>query len=1029
MDPVNGMRLVVFALLLGIGTLRLDAETDYVALGQHKVHPTRLLARYTRQGQAAARTATQLQNKGWSVRHRFTLVPGLVVLEPAAKQAPIPGPVALAKPTAGDILQRIANLKATGLFDYVEPDYAIHALATPSDAGFTDGTLWGLRNTGLAGADIDAVPAWDLTTGSTNIIVAVIDTGIRYTHDELISQMWRNPAEIPGNGLDDDANGYVDDVFGFNAITSSGDPHDDNGHGTHVAGTIGGAANDGHPLVGVAWNVRLMACKFLGADGSGATSDAITAINYAVAKGARILNNSWAGGSFSFALLDAIANAQAKGVLFVAAAGNDASDNDTLPSYPASYELDNVIAVAAVDRWNQLASFSNYGRRSVHLAAPGVDIYSCGSTSDSDYRPLSGTSMAAPHVSGVAALILAQHPDIPLAEVRQRLLLGSVSTSSLDSKTLTGGRLNAHHSLTVQADDSLEVSISPAPGSPVPAGSPLAVYVTVTDLFGVSNATVTAAVSSGTNLLFTNDGAAPDANANDSIYSALLETPTNFSTLSLTVLVTAPGKTSSTNSVVYTLQQPPPNDAFANRTIIPPSLTTVTGTNVKATREPGEPEHGGTQGGASVWWSWTAPSTGILTVSTIGSDFDTLLSAYTGTELASLSSLASNDEPPSGDVFSIVSFPVEAGITYHLAVDGYRGENGHIVLNLSLGGQIVNDAFANRTSLTGTGFTIVTSNFGATKEGGEPFHASQAGGASVWWSWTPPVTGPVIISTKGSSFDTLLAVYTGVSVTNLRLVDANDDIQGNVLQASEVEFTAYAGETYQIAVDGHGGQVGSVSLNIVAPPSNDDFANRLVLSGTFVESTGYSLGASVEADEPYHGGDIGGKSVWWSWTAPANGNASITTAGSNFDTLLGVYTGNAVNALALVAGNDDVDPGIIRHSEVTFAATAGTEYQIAVDGFNETPVPESGLINLNLTLNGTSKLGSEVRLPGGAFQFKLTGEPNKVYVLETSTNLVDWESLGTFTLNGKSLIYLDNAATNLTQRFYRSFAAPLTNLK
>jgi len=156
---------------------------------------------------------------------------------------------------------------------------------------------------------------------------------------------------------------------------------------------------------------------------------------------------------------------------------------------------------------------------------------------------------------------------------------------------------------------------------------------------------------------------------------------------------------------------------------------------------------------------------------------------------------------------------------------------------------------------------------------------------------------------------------------------------------------------------------------------------------------------------------------------------SVTTAGSNFDTLLGVYTGSAVNTLSRIASSDDVTPGIIRHSEVVIAASQGTTYYIAVDGFNDDPVAESGLINLSLTLNGASKLGSTERLPGGALLFKIVGEPNKVYVLEASSDLIIWESLGRFTLNGKSLIYLDHAATNLTRRFYRSYAAPLTSGK
>ena len=187
--------------------------------------------------------------------------------------------------------------------------------------------------------------------------------------------MWRNPAEIAGNGVDDDNNGYVDDVFGINAISGSGNPFDDNDHGTHVAGTIGATANGGGPHVGVAWNVRLMALKFLPAAGGGLLSDAIECINYAISKGANIMNNSWGGGGFSTALSNAIERARVANILFVAAAGNEGSNNDVSPAYPASYTHANIVSVAAIDRRNQRASFSNFGRSSVDLAAPGVEIF------------------------------------------------------------------------------------------------------------------------------------------------------------------------------------------------------------------------------------------------------------------------------------------------------------------------------------------------------------------------------------------------------------------------------------------------------------------------------------------------------------------------------------------------------------------------------------------------------------------------------------------------------------------------------
>jgi len=293
-------------------------------------------------------------------------MPGLTVFEDAA--APAGHRLTVAATDVDGyrqaLIERIAAMRASGLFEYVEPDYLLSTRLTPTDPAFIDGTLWGLRNLGQAGgragADIDAVRAWDITTGSSSVIVAVIDTGVRYTHQDLASQMWINPGEIPGDGIDDDNNGYVDDVYGINAINDDGDPMDDNDHGSHVAGTIGAAANGGGPHVGVAWTVQIMACKFLSAQGFGSTSDAIQCIDYAVNMGAKILNNSWGGGGFSSALLDAINRALQAEVLFVAAAGNDGTDNDQGPHYPSNYPLENIISVAALDRSDNLASFSNF---------------------------------------------------------------------------------------------------------------------------------------------------------------------------------------------------------------------------------------------------------------------------------------------------------------------------------------------------------------------------------------------------------------------------------------------------------------------------------------------------------------------------------------------------------------------------------------------------------------------------------------------------------------------------------------------
>lgn len=343
----------------------------------------------------------------------------------------------------------LANLLASSLADeclYLEPDYVVHTLLEPNDPSYLDGSLWGLNNTGqsdgVADVDIGAAEGWELRSDAGEIVVAVIDTGINYLHRDLAPNMWENDLEISGNGIDDDGNGWVDDIHGINAVSLSGDPMDDNGHGTHCSGTIAGAGDDGVGIVGVAWNAQLMGLKFLSANGSGATSDAIVCIDYALQMGADILSNSWGGGGYSQALYDAISVAEENGVLFVAAAGNAATNTDEAPSYPSGYELENVVSVASVDRQGELSVFSNYGLESVDLAAPGSEILSTWIGGGNAYKTISGTSMAAPHVSGILALLLTEYPDSGFDEQIGRLVYGGVKLESLDEKVAFGVMAN-----------------------------------------------------------------------------------------------------------------------------------------------------------------------------------------------------------------------------------------------------------------------------------------------------------------------------------------------------------------------------------------------------------------------------------------------------------------------------------------------------------------------------------------------------------------------------------------------------------
>lgn len=344
----------------------------------------------------------------------------------------------------------IKDLLASGIIEIFEPDYILKLHVTPNDTRFNE--LWGLHNTGASGGtadvDIDGPEAWDINTGS-GVVIGVIDTGVLYSHPDLSQNMWVNSRET-ANGIDDDGNGVIDDIYGYNAAANNGNPLDDNGHGTHCAGTIAATANNAAGVAGIAYGAKIMALKFMNASGSGSTSDAIETINYAIAQkqsgvNIRVLSNSWGGGSSSNALQTAISNANSNGILFVAAAGNESANNDSVPSFPANYNIANVISVASVDRAGNLSSFSNYGVNKVHVAAPGSSILS--TVLGNSYASYSGTSMATPHVAGVAALLFSKEPSISVDTVKSRIISSVKPLSSLNNLVKSGGMVSASRAL------------------------------------------------------------------------------------------------------------------------------------------------------------------------------------------------------------------------------------------------------------------------------------------------------------------------------------------------------------------------------------------------------------------------------------------------------------------------------------------------------------------------------------------------------------------------------------------------------
>lgn len=420
------------------------------------------------------------------------------------------GPSRVALGPRADRDEALRALRADPHVLYAEPDAILEAAATtPNDPQF--GSEWGLDN--VSDVDLDAPQAWETTTGSAGTLVAVTDTGIDYTHPDLYLGVALNSGEIPGSvkaglidtngdgrldfydlnsldasgrgvldptgrpvnagasrdlngngridardlladpawadGIDGDRNGKVDDLVGWNGVASTSDAGDDNGHGTHVSGTIAARSDNGVGVAGVNWKARILPLKFLDASGSGSTSAAVNLIYYAADSGAKVINASWGGAGYSQSLSDAIQYAGSKGAVFVAAAGNSGTDDDASPFYPASYPLANIVSVAAVDSAGGLAGFSNYGKTSVDVAAPGVDILS--TTLGGGYGWLSGTSMAAPHVSGVLSLLAGQHPEYTAQQLVTRVKTTTRPLPSLSGKVATGGMVNAALALTQAA--------------------------------------------------------------------------------------------------------------------------------------------------------------------------------------------------------------------------------------------------------------------------------------------------------------------------------------------------------------------------------------------------------------------------------------------------------------------------------------------------------------------------------------------------------------------------------------------------
>ncbi|HEV8543361.1 MAG TPA: S8 family serine peptidase [Verrucomicrobiae bacterium] len=870
------------------------------------------------------------------IQDRSRLVSGLLTL---AKQPPALQALSV-EDKAVALVKWIADLKASGQFEYVEPNYIRRPSLAPNDLRFVDGTLWSLynygQNGGIAGADISAQRAWDLTTGSTNVIVGVIDTGIRYTHKDLAAQMWHNPNEIPGNGIDDDNDGFVDDVFGIDAFANDGDPNDDLGpgeigHGTHVSGTIGAAANDGNPHVGISWNVQLMALR--GGDEVNGLPDSATirCMDFAATHGVKIINASWGGYGFDQALFDAINSLRQKGILFIAAAGNDSNDNDSNPTYPSSFNLDNIISVAATDRRDLIAGFSNFGKTTVHLGAPGVEIFSTYFNSDSDYTFLDGTSMATPHVTGVAALVAAYLPGASYSEIRSRILEGVDPIPSLANKTITGGRLNAYKALTRGIDGIMEFSVTPPTNSFLSTGRAQLFTVGLSDGPPITNATVTLGTPGGTNLtlVFDGSGNSPTAGAYTNTYQV-----SDFpGSIVLKLNASAPGKTNLAVQLPYQVVNRPSNDNFADALKIPQQQSFIHVTSNRLATIEGQAEqrlnHGGvTNASASIWYAWTVKQATPVIVDTAGSTFDTVIGVYQGTALTNLEQVAAANDVGSRKQ-AWVKFVAQPGVSYKIAIAGVPPDDqGTVRVRFELNGEPDTVAPILQVNSPVSGLTIRSNKVTLSGIAFDPEpNASGIQPSGIQYTVSTnslPNPSELPVSANGTTnWTALVTLDPGINFVTIWALDnaQNKSIEQIVTVIFQQPLNA-----------------------------NDLFFDRITITTNETTRTDSNVTASKEFGEPVHAGNPGGKSLWYQFIAPTSGVLLVSTRGSSFDTLLGVYTStNAtprVTTLQEVASNDDVLGGG-SYSEVTVTVDAGQTYYIAVDGYDAA----SGTVQLTWAFN------------------------------------------------------------------------------
>jgi len=648
-----------------------------------------------------------------------------------------------------------------------------------------------------------------------------------------------------------------------------------------------------------------MAVKMGGENGL-LTGDIIDGINYAVEMGAKISNNSYGGTGLSEAEQDTVRQAGVRGHLFIAAAGNDGVSNDIFPHYPSSFPLDNVISVAAIDRKGLLATFSNYGKKSVHIAAPGVTIFSTWNDSDLSYNTISGTSMATPHVVGVAALIAAAHPNADMNEIRERIFASAVRLDSTEGTTVTGGMVSALKAIQAAADGIMEFSANPPAGSSLLVGSSTPLYIKLTDVIAVPGASVSASVEGGglnTTLIFSDDGVAPDQTAGDAIYSALIPATTVEGPVTVKLSASATSKDPLEAEIAYVSGGRPSNDNFLKARKIASGGQIITDTTRFSTLERGEPIHLSLPSIAgSLWYAWAPAASGKALIETVGSAIDTYIAVYTGDSLQTLKQVGAIDNDGTKKNGSLV-LNVTAGTTYRIAIGGVSlSQDGFVRLRVVPNAGPDSSAPIVSISSPPSGL-VVTTNVVDIEGIARDQNPNPSGVSQVFLkineNAAESLQGTDNWARKG------IKLRPGLNVLEVTASDVSENVSAPA----------------------------RVTVNYIADlVPNDHFSNAEVLSGTSGLITADNSNASREFGEPLHGGNQGGRSLWYSFVATENGVLTLDTKDSGYDTVIAAYTGNRLASLTNVGSNDDATPGS-GYSHLEQAVEAGTTLRIAVDGF------------------------------------------------------------------------------------------------